>query len=230
MKGKNEKDDPFLYKCFDSYEKFSLEILEEDNLRKVDEFLLNLSKNPEDIKDKIALIQKVLHSGSHQSLFFRNILWLYRWLLSEGYQKFRTDVGDKLFDFLSKLDIPASAMRENKWGFPLLKPGQANEDFWKNRILKHYVKTFDKSSIFSEVVDLWLLYHIGLKQLFPGSEPGGKKSKPGSKKMTDTMEIVLTNYLKLIDEFSELEDIFGVTIEKDLFRLYKTFRSSKNEE
>jgi hypothetical protein len=221
-----EKDDPFLYKCFDSYEKFRQEILEEDNFYNVNEFLFHLRKIPKEEK-KIKLLYKVKYHGSRQSFFFKNMLWLYRWLISDGYQKFSTDIGDVLFEFLSKLDIPTYAMRENRWGVPLLKPGRANEDFWKNRILKYYVKTFDKNFISSEVVNLWLLYHIGLRQLFPGSKSGGEEGKPEGGKISDTMEIVLTNYMNLIEEFFELEETFGVTIEKDLYRIYEMFGGGK---
>jgi hypothetical protein len=219
-----------LFEPYASYEEFHQQI---DKLSKSkNKFLLKklidtLINTPQ---KQIDIIRREILSGSLQPYFFINVFWLYRWVISAGFEIMDSDAVNKFFCFLKKIGAPGYVIKQNKWAFPLMKRNHPDENFWKDRILTRFVKKFDKDSLFSEVINLWLLYHIGLKQLFPESEPGGKKSKPGSKKMTDTMEIVLTNYLKLIDEFSELEDIFGVTIEKDLFRVYKIFGGIKNEE
>jgi hypothetical protein len=204
----------FMLDFCDTYEEFQEQMLEKIFLDNVKYFISLLLENTS--PEKIELLKKIKQSGFGRSGFYLNLLWIYRWLLSEGYREFDIEVIDRFFTSLNKVGLPWFVTGCAKWGFPLTnKEGfGTDEDFWGEKVLNVYVEKFDIGSKFSEVVDLWLLYHIGLRQLFERPE----------KPISGTMETVLTNYMNLVNEYSELEAMFGVAIEKDLYRIYNFFK------
>jgi hypothetical protein len=215
----NRKKIRFFYKSFDSYEKFNLEINEKNNLLQARNLLSILLA--EDSLQRDNILEGVNHPASDHFDFIKNLLWFYRWLLSDGFKEFDEDVIDKYFTFIDQLSPHKTIVAFFKWAYPLTRRVSfiPNEDLWKNRALGKYVKKFDISSRFSEVIDLWLLYHIGLRQLFV----------PNEKRISKTMEMVLMGYIKLVSEYHELEEIFGVAIEKDLYRIHGYLWGEKND-
>ena len=64
-----------------------------------------------------------------------------------------------------------------------------------------------------------MVYHIGLKQLI----------KDKDKKLTETQYVILNNYMTLVNQFPQLEEVFGVIIEKDVFRVYRILENEEKK-
>jgi hypothetical protein len=221
----NLNDIDFLFEFYASYEDFQKKIQTGKTLSKVKAFIDILagftSSSPQ-----IERFRKQLLGGSNQSYFSINILWLYRWMLSEGYQEFTDEDINNVFEFLDKLKIPEFAAKQISWGIAFSKREELGncEMFWNTTLLKriHLVKSVNVNDDFtiSDMIGLWMLLHVGLKQLFRKAES----------KITDTMEFVLTKYINLVNNYSELEEIFGVAIEKDMHRVYRILENEKNHQ
>ncbi len=125
-----------------------------------------------------------------------------------------------LFRFLNKVRLPDWVVRKIFWGIVFLKKENwlSDEEFWKERILKYIDKMPETSSAVSHRLSLWLMYHIGLKQLFKSENSNHPHDT--ANEISGTMEKVLIRYINLVDQYPELEDIFGITIEKDMHRIY----------
>lgn len=220
----NFSDVLFLPDPFASYEDFQQKITESNNLDRIRRFFAILKKI-NDSPRKLNRLRKQVFGSSNQTNFLVNILWLYRWLVSEGYQEFNEDEIDNMFDFLEKLGVPEFALKHVRWGVAFLKKEgyDSDDEFWRETILGEKMseklkESLDNAPTISSLIDKWMLFHIGLKQLFASGQPEFSK----------TGEMVLTKYINLVNESSELEDIFGVTIEKDMFRIYELFKKETN--
>lgn len=213
------------------FERFqeNLSIYKKENIEVLRDFLSLLSKGRKSVngnetgdRKTIEMLIRLKNSGQCESDFFLNIMWLYQWLLADGFQYFPANTTADYFSFLEELTVPVFVWKRIKWGYPLASKEtepQKIKNFWNDNVLENFEKRFDINSRFSEVIDLWLLYHIGLRQLF----------KDGDKCISNTLETVLTKYMGLVNEYNELEQIFGFAIEQDIFRIYRPISISRKD-
>jgi hypothetical protein len=208
-------------KYFSSYEEFQWQI-EEKSKEKVKIFLGSLSNlkkkadNPERAVDKI----KTWLRTARYSFFPANCLYLYRWLISEGWKTVEDCKIELFFNFIQEIGIPEKTINKIQWGVPLMvRDDFKNEEaFWKEQILNRFTLEGKDSPTFKELVNYFLVYHIGVKQLFAGKVID----------LSETREKVVTNYMNIVNRFPEIEEIFGVAIEKEMFKVYETLKKRSN--
>ncbi len=207
----------FLFVRYDSFEEFRQKIGRAKIEEQVEPFLEYLSNSlvEEDYRTRL----RELGSSKPHSYFFPNLLLLYHWLLSHGYRYFSAEQIECLFKLLDLVRVPDHVIRHYPWAIVFLtREGmRTDEKFWEQTILPHIDTLSRHQHSLSGRVSLWLTYHCGLKQLFPEN----RGQKKGPYKISGLMEKILIRYINLVDVCPELEDIFGVAIEKDMYRIYR---------
>lgn len=213
---------------FPSYESFQKEIERETETIKCLFSILDkwgMGKRANESTDSTHALDtlKEWTKSSKYSSFPANCLFLYRWMISEGFDPSAENRIDTLYDYLFEVGVTDSAVTQIKWGIvfcsregPTFK---SLENFWEENILKRFGIENKDSFTFTELIDYFMVYHIGLKQLID------KKVKED--RLSELQETILTGYMNLVNRFPDLEDIFGVTIERDMFRVYELLKSNK---
>jgi hypothetical protein len=207
---------------FPSYEEFQ-RIIEDQYKIDVEIFLdslIALRVKADEPRSAFSEIKKWLMSARY-SFFPANCLHLYRWLISEGWKTFEDDKIDALYQFIDAIRVTELAVKRVRWGIPfMIRDGFEDiETFWKEQILNRFSLEGKDSLTFTELVKYFMVYHIGVKQLLTGIGVD----------LSETREKVVTNYMNIVNRFPEIEEIFGVAIEKEMFKVYKTLNKKKNE-
>jgi hypothetical protein len=208
---------------FSSYEEFQ-RIIEDQYKKDVEIFLDSLSalkaKADEMKQEAFREIKSWLKSARY-SFFPSNCLHLYRWLISEGWKTFEDDKIDAFYEFIDAIRVTELAVKKVQWGVPfMVRDGFEDiETFWKKQILNRFNMEGKDSLTFTELVNYFLVYHIGVKQLLTGN----------GFDLSETREKVVTNYMNIVNRFPEIEEIFGVAIEKEMFKVYEILKKRKNE-
>ncbi len=207
----------FLFVKYQSFEDFRQKLGKRDAVEQIEPFLEYLYTWLEKTDSRIHL--KDLGSAMPHSHFFPNLLLLYHWLLSHGYRHFSEEQIERLFRFLNIVRVPDHVIRHHLWAIVFLtREGmQSEEDFWEQTLLPHINAFPGYEHSLSGRVSRWLMYHCGLKQLFPKDCENNERPY----KISGLMEKILIRYINLVDACPELEEIFGVAIEKDMYRIYR---------
>jgi hypothetical protein len=137
-------------------------------------------------------------------------------LISEGWKTFEDDKIDTFYEFINEIGVTELAIKKVQWGVPfMVRDGFEDiETFWKEQILNRFNLEGKDTLTFTELVNYFLVYHIGIKQLLTGEVID----------ISETREKVVTNYMNIVNRFPEIEEIFGVAIEKEMFKVYKTLK------
>jgi hypothetical protein len=219
----------FLFASYSSREDFhKIMSLIPDASKKVSDFIGILEQKVNE--DQTIEDLKKYSSNSH---FFKNLLLLYLWLINRDYKDYKEKDIEILYRFLDRVRIPDHVARHSKWGVVFLTNEKERqvEKFWEEEILRHIDNVSETVLTLSNRITFWLIYHIGLKQLFKGSEESKKKNSNTSKKsdgeISATMEKVLIRYIDMVEQYPELEQMFGITIEKDMHRIYREYFQEK---
>ena len=164
---------------------------------------------------------KGMTTGVGDIYFLFNICWFYRWLLSEGYPHvYEDDCIEMVRCFIKNITIPAYVSREIKWSTVFGNFAAFNQEDEKavhEEILEQYALAKGMKT-FSDIIDSWLILHILLRTI-------------ENKSTIDLyMEKILLNYISLVDTYPELEEVFGVAIEKDMEIVYNIFKKKPAEE
>jgi len=214
---------------FPSYESFLKKIERETETIERFFYILNkweMEKEQEEPSNPTHTIDtlKEWTQSSKYSYFPANCLYLYRWLISDGYDPSVENRIDILYRYLHEVGVTDSAVAQVKWGIVFClreEPAfKLLEDFWEENILKRFVIDKKDTFTFSDLIDHFMVYHIGLKQLIDD-----KKVKED--RLSELQETILTGYVDIVNRFPELEATFGVTIERDMYRVYKLMTSDK---
>ena len=202
----------FLFELYNSYDDFQKKIKQHTKKGKLDKFFKHLRRilNSREQSDGVADIA----AHSSHSYFFVNLLWLYNWLVSGDYKDYDEEEIDCLFQFLNRLRVPDLTVQKVPWGIVFLQREDwlPDEEFWEKLVLEYITQRFGTSLTLSHCFSLWLMYHIGLKQLF-------KDLRSPWEGLSGVMDSVLTRYINLVNQYPELEKNFGITIEKDMYRI-----------
>lgn len=219
MKRNNEFD--FLYDLCNSYGDFQGKITPNKKKENLDEFFKCLRRILSSWEQQLEGIEHPAAHSSHSS-FFVNLLWFYRWLVSGDYREYDEEEIDCLFQFLNRLRVPDLIVQKVPWGIVFVQKEDwlPDEEFWEKQVLKYISQRFGISLTLSHCFSLWLMYHVGLKQLF-------KDSWSPFQGLSAVMDSVLTRYINLVTQYPELEKNFGITIEKDMHRIYELVRWGK---
>jgi hypothetical protein len=192
-----------------------------------EDFQQKIDRNEHHILYFLAVLNKLRNTGqpfemikewveaSRFSHFSTNCLYLYRWLITDGYEKFEDSEIELFFNFLNIIRVTDFAATQVKWGIVFMSRetlDKSFERFWMENILKYFNLEAKESFTLTELSNYFMVFHTGLKQFFEKKWPAN---------MTEAQEIILNNYLSLVNRFPELEEIFGIAIEKDIFRLYQ---------
>ncbi len=143
--------------------------------------------------------------------FLFNVCWFYRWLLSEGYLNVYEDgCIEMVRTFIENITIPGYVSRKIKWSmvfsnFATFNQGDEKAVF--EEILKQYAPAKGMKT-FSDIIDSWLILHILLRT-------NEEKST-----INLYMEKILLNYISLVENYPELEAVFGVAIEKSAVAIF----------
>ncbi|MCX6579441.1 MAG: hypothetical protein NT166_04595 [Candidatus Aminicenantes bacterium] len=213
----------FIRKSFQTFDHFQEEVEERIDIAR--SFLKYLDqaglKDGEDISQSIKEIQEWVETSSYSS-FSINCLYFYRWLIAKGYEDFEDSEIDLFFKFLDTVGVTDFAATQVNWGVTFLVRGNLDgsiEHFWENNIFKYFSLTQKDLFTFNQLINHFMVYHIGLKQLINDEE----------KELTETQYVVLNNYMTLVNRFPQLEEVFGVIIEKDVFRVYSLLRNEEKK-
>jgi hypothetical protein len=164
---------------------------------------------------------KKMTTGVGKIYFLFNICWFYRWLLSEGYPYiYEDDCIEMVRCFIKNITIPAYVSREIKWSTVFGNFAAFNQEDEKavfEEILEQYAPAKGMKT-FSDIIDSWLILHILLR------------SREDKNTIDLYMEKILLNYISLVDTYPELEEVFGVAIEKDMEIVYNRIKKKPAEE
>jgi hypothetical protein len=219
--------DFFIRDSFPTYEHFQQEMEQnpdekKDTARSFLNFLAQSGlKDDSNIPQSLKEI-KEWGETSRYSSFSINCLYFYRWLISKGYENFEDSQIDLFFQFLNMVGVTDAAASQVNWGVTFLVRGNLDgtiEHFWESNILKYFSLTKKDLFTFTELINYFMVYHTGLKQLI----------KDGNEALTETRYVVLNNYMTLVNRFPQLEEVFGVIIEKDVFRVYSILKNAEKK-
>ncbi len=207
----------------DSYEEFSKKIfnsrVEEDTIMGVIDNLKTVEIDSESKICKLKRVEELIEyeykikkafndfekSGGRIAFFF-NICWFYRWLLNEGYVYVFDDLCiEGVRKFIELLKIPEYVTERIKWAVvfnSFIEFNDADKDKICLQIMEHYSSEKGTKTYF-DTADSWLIHHVLIR-----------RKKWGTIKALE--EKLLLNYISLIDSYPELENVFGVAIEKDM--------------
>jgi hypothetical protein len=178
------------------------------------------TKADKKVKNIIKTI-KEMTAEAGKIYFLFNICWFYRWLLSEGYPYiYEDDCIEMVRCFIKNITIPAYVSREIKWSTVFGNFATFNQEDEKavlEEILEHYAQAKGMKT-FSDIIDSWLILHILLR------------SREDKNTIDLYMEKILLNYISLVDTYPELEEVFGVAIEKDMEIVYNRIKKKPAEE
>jgi hypothetical protein len=174
----------------------------------------------EKIKNIIKTI-KEMTTEAGKIYFLFNICWFYRWLLSEGYPHIYEDGCIEMVRcFIKDITIPAYVSRKIKWSMVFGNFATFNQEDERDvheEILEQYALAKGMKT-FSDITDSWLILHILLRTIEDKS------------KIDLYLEKILLNYISLVDTYPELEESFGVAIEKDMEIVYNSIKKKPAEE
>jgi hypothetical protein len=179
---------------------------------------------PSGADEKVKNIIKTIKEMTTEAVeiyFIFNICWFYRWLLSEGYPHvYEDDCIEMVRCFVKNITIPAYVSREIKWSTVFGNFATFNQEDEKavhEEILEQYALAKGMKT-FSDIIDSWLILHILLR------------SREDKNTIDLYMEKILLNYISLVDTYPELEEVFGVAIEKDMEIVYNRIKKKPAEE
>lgn len=206
---------------FESYEDFLRQMKKLEISQKSDElensvkdFISDLKGSDRETKEKTFFAPG---EGCNGIMFFYNICWFYRWLLSDGHVYIDTDEAiENIRKFMQLIKIPDHVIDKIKWAVVFCSfvefVEKDSEDFF-SKIMDKY-SSIAEIKAFSDIIDSWMIHHVLLR-----------------KREWDTIdtfeEKLLLNYISLVDSNPELEHLFGVAIEIDMEILFNKIK--KNE-
>jgi hypothetical protein len=175
--------------------------------------LLRLAGIDEGVKEIWQEIGEAGPARGHIPFLF-NICWFYRWLLSEGYPFVYEDgCMEAVRRFIDFMTIPEYVAQKIKWAGVFGRYAVFNErerEGVHERILERYSPARGVNT-FADIIDGWLIHHVLLRS----------RKERG---VDAYMEKILWNYISLVDTYPEIEDIFGIAIEKDMEIIYNRIK------
>jgi len=195
-----------------SYEEFSKKI-----------FKFNIKENT--VMEVIGVLNTVkkafddLEMSGGRIAFFFNICWFYRWLLNEGYVYVFDDlIIDGVRKFIELLKIPDYVTERIKWAVVFNSFIEFDKEDTNKicvELMEHYSPEKGSKTYF-DTADSWLIHHVLIRRR--------------EWKTIDALEEkLLLNYISLIDSYPELENVFGVAIEKDMEFIYYQMKEKEEK-
>jgi hypothetical protein len=232
---------------FRSYENFLYEIKKnKPNRQKVISVVQQLVVLRWNKKVREICTNKEMTAEGGEIYFLFNICWFYRWLLSEGYPYvYKDDCIEMVRKFIAYIAIPGYVSREIKWSMVFGNFATFNEED-KKVVFEEIMDRFPPAKemkTFSEIIDCWLAHHVILRIIVEEKRRERRERKEEEKRREDEkrkerkeeekswidlyMEKILMNYISLVDAFPELEEDFGVAIEKDMEIVYNGIKDAR---
>ncbi len=183
--------------------------------------------------------------------FFKNILNLYKYLVSEGYQLGTSKTIDNLRKIMCKTQFDSEILDEYPWISPFILRIEDidNQDKLEMNIEKPIKIILDKytipkqNTLYQDRINHFLIYSSILNLIYlyetKNEESGKSKGKDDSKEKELHIDIkiiekIIYNYIYSVENFKEIEQEFGVCIEIDMEHLKKILEKyceeEKNEE
>jgi len=202
------------------FKKKSLNNLLKDEYLSYEEFYNKISRlkvpfsrlNYDEIEDKL----KEVKYSYISKILIKNIFFLYRYMLSihveENDESLRFYMLLKSLSYLKTKEID-ELKKEIDWisYFPSSEV-ILNQKYIENLNDEYFTELLKKKIPYKDLINLFLIMHLSISELFRIGK---------IEKITNSILNYINNYIKLVNEYHELEQIFGICIENDMRIIYE---------
>ncbi len=172
----------------------------------IDNFRERINKVLNDLSKEV----KYIEIDNFNIHFFKNILYLYRYLISEGYMYGTSDTIRLLKNIFMNKDL-AKLEHEFPWIVAYALINDSNNNFFEDNIKKiielHPLP--HQNTMHDDLINYYLLYNALVNVIYENTIKNNLNRNFNHK----IIEKIINNYVYLIENFDEIEAEFGVSIE-----------------